>query len=297
MFLASKTGPKRRFRAANPAQYYHQTEIIGIDTHKALDEKTGIGWSLKNETTKLKCLMIALLCSVQAEAELLLAKASVTKTTTFGAKTVITGRLVGRDILLCVGGMGKVNAAHAATLLLTHFQPEELLIFGVGGAYPSSGAMVGDIALAREEIAGDEGVLTVDGFKDTEYIGIPLLKTATSKIYTTYPAPEGLLQQARTALASIRHDGNVHVGGFITLSTCTGTATRARELEERYHGLCENMEGAAAAQVALCHDIPWLEVRGISNIVEDRDLKKWDILKAAEIAQNAVMHILEGWRQ
>jgi futalosine hydrolase len=240
--------------------------------------------------------MIALLCSVEAEAELLLAKTSVTKTATFGAKTVIAGRLADRDILLCVGGMGKVNAAHAATLLLTHFQPEALCIFGVGGAYPSSGAMVGDIALAQEEIAGDEGVLTVDGFKDTEYIGIPLLKTATSKIYTTYPASEGLLQRSRKALASIRHNGNVHVGSFVTLSTCTGTTARARELEGRYHGLCENMEGAAAAQVALCHDVPWLEVRGISNIVEDRDLKKWNIAKAAEAAQRAVRVILEGGR-
>jgi futalosine hydrolase len=239
--------------------------------------------------------MIALLCSVQAEAELLLAKVEATKTTHFGSKTVIAGRLADQDVLLCVGGMGKVNAAHAATFLATHFRPEALLIFGVGGAYPGSGAAVGDIALAKEEIAGDEGVLTVDGFKDTEYIGIPLLKTATSKIYSTYPASEDLLQRSHKALASIRHEGTVHVGSFITLSTCTGTTARARELEGRYHGLCENMEGAAAAHVALCHDVPWLEVRGISNIVEDRDLEKWNRPKAAEATQNAVMHILRGW--
>jgi futalosine hydrolase len=240
--------------------------------------------------------MIALLCSVQAETEALLAKAAVTKTASFGVHSVIAGRLADQEILLCVGGMGKVNAAHAATLLLTHFDPEALLIFGVGGAYPSSRAAVGDIALAKEEIAGDEGVLTADGFKDTEYMGIPLLQTATATIYRRYPAPESLLQRSRNTLAAV-HDGAVHVGPFVTLSTCTGTTARARELEDRYHGLCENMEGAAAAQVALCHDVPWLEVRGISNIVEDRDLKKWNIPKAAEAAQNAVIHILRGWRR
>jgi futalosine hydrolase len=241
--------------------------------------------------------MIALLCSVQAEAESLLAKITVTKTTPFGTKTVTAGRLADQDIALCVGGMGKVNAAHAATFLLTRFGPEALLIFGVGGAYPSSGAAVGDIALAKEEIAGDEGVLTVDGFKDAEYIGIPLLKTATATIYSGYPAPPSLLQQSRKTLSSIRHDGIVHVGTFVTLSTCTGTTARAQELEDRYHGLCENMEGAAAAQVALCHDVPWLEVRGISNIVEDRDLGKWNISKATEAVQSAVLHILREWRR
>ncbi len=70
---------------------------------------------------------------------------------------------------------------------------------------------------------------------------------------------------------------------------------RAKELEERYHALCENMEGAAAAQVAELHGAPWLEVRGISNIVEDRDLKKWDIPRAAQNVQQAVLQILEGW--
>lgn len=55
------------------------------------------------------------------------------------------------------------------------------------------------------------------------------------------------------------------------------------------------MEGAAAAQVAELHGVPWLELRGISNIVEDRDLKKWNIPAAADAAQMAVEQILDGW--
>lgn len=241
--------------------------------------------------------MIALLCSVQAEAQLLLSKLVVTGTTKLGAKSIIAGTLAGRQVLLCVGGMGKVNAAHAAALIIAAFSPEALIIFGVGGAYPSSGAVVGDLALAQVEIAGDEGVLTHDGFKDMEYIGIPLLKTATSVIFTTYPASEPLLKKVlhRLLASSEPRRTDVHFGPFVTLSTCTGTTARARQLEERYHGLCENMEGAAAAQVAGLHDIPWIEVRGISNIVEDRDLQKWDIPKAAEAGQTAVLQILEGW--
>jgi len=241
--------------------------------------------------------MIALLCSVQAEAELLLKETAVRDRSPLGSKVLLTGTLAKQEILLCVGGMGKVNAAHAATLLLTRYNLEALLIFGIGGAYPSSGAQVGDVAVAKEEIAGDEGVLTLDGFKDSQYIGISLLKTATSEIYTTYPASEELLKVSLRTLASHeKGDGRVHSGTFVTLSTCTGTSARARELEGRYHGLCENMEGAAAAHVAACHDVPWLEVRGISNLVEDRDLKKWDIPRAASAAQEAVVRILQGWK-
>jgi futalosine hydrolase len=242
-----------------------------------------------------KKIMIALLCSVKAEADLLLARVTVARTTPLGCKVIVEGTVAGRDIVLCVGGMGKVNAAHAAAVLLTGYRPEALIVFGVGGAYPLSGARIGDVALAREEIAGDEGVLTVEGFKDAEFMGIPLLKTATAELYSTYGASKRLLEQAEAALNERPEFGKIHVGPFVTLSTCTGTNARARELEERYHGLCENMEGAAAAQVAACHNVPWLEVRGISNIVENRDLKKWNIPKAAEVAQKAVIAVLEGW--
>ena len=240
--------------------------------------------------------MIALLCSVQAEAELLLSKLQISGTAMAGSKSIIHGMLAGQQVLLCAGGMGKVNAAHASTVMITEFGPEALIVFGIGGAYPSSGAQIRDVVLAREEIAGDEGVLTKDGFRDTEYIGIPLIRTASSVLYTTFPAAP-LLERSLRALrsSSTRDRANVHVGPFVTLSTCTGTSTRALELEGRYHGLCENMEGAAAAQVAALHEVPWIEVRGISNIVEDRDLTKWDIAGASLTAQKAVLTILESW--
>jgi len=238
--------------------------------------------------------MIALLCSVQVEAELLLSKTTIAKSVIIGSKSIIHGTLAGHRILLCIAGMGKVNAAHATTLLLSQFNPHVLIVFGIGGAYPSSGAHVGDIAIANNEIAGDDGVMTTDGFRDAEYIGIPLIKTAKATMYTTYPAPEALVQRSLQALVS--YDGlgaaQVHVGTFVTLSTCTGTTSQARSLENRYHGLCENMEGAAAAQVAELHNIPWLEVRGISNIVEDRNLDTWDIPSAANSVQKAVIRLL-----
>ena len=79
--------------------------------------------------------MIGLMCSIQTEAERLLEATAITKSTTAGSKLLIEGILYGRQVLLCVSGMGKVNAAHAATLLVTRFMPEALLVFGIGGAY------------------------------------------------------------------------------------------------------------------------------------------------------------------
>jgi len=208
---------------------------------------------------------------------------------------MIEGTLAGRQVVLSIGGMGKANAAHAATMLLSRPGIEALIVFGIAGAYPGSGARIGDVALATQEISGDEGVLTPDGFKGTEHIGIPLVRIGSAQMYNTFPAPARLLDRARRALASF--PAPVHEGPFVTVSACSGTMERVRELEQRYHGLCENMEGAAAAQVALYHDVPWLEVRGISNLTEDRDLRRWDIPGAALNAQKAVLAVLEGFNR
>jgi futalosine hydrolase len=52
------------------------------------------------------------------------------------------------------------------------------------------------------------------------------------------------------------------------------------------------MEGAAAALVCARQHIPFCELRGISNLVEDRNLAKWDLAAAAQIAQQALITLL-----
>ena len=56
------------------------------------------------------------------------------------------------------------------------------------------------------------------------------------------------------------------------------------------------MEGAAVAQLCARFGVPFFEVRGISNLVEDRDLSRWDLPAAAAAAQQAVRAVLAGWR-
>jgi futalosine hydrolase len=53
------------------------------------------------------------------------------------------------------------------------------------------------------------------------------------------------------------------------------------------------MEGAAVAHVALRHGLDCMEIRGVSNMVEDRDLSRWDIAGAAEQAQRFILAFIE----
>jgi futalosine hydrolase len=83
-------------------------------------------------------------------------------------------------------------------------------------------------------------------------------------------------------------------GVFLTVSTVTGTRERALELRRRHKALCENMEGAAVAQVCALYGIPLLEIRGISNMVEDRDALGWEKGLAALNCQRAVLELIRS---
>jgi futalosine hydrolase len=76
---------------------------------------------------------------------------------------------------------------------------------------------------------------------------------------------------------------------FVTMTSCTGTDRDARAIEARTGGAVESMEGAAVAHVAHLHGVRVGEVRGISNIVTDRDTRAWRLKEAAAAAQEALI--------
>ncbi len=174
--------------------------------------------------------------------------------------------------VLCTG-VGPVNAAHAVTLAISRARPNAIIVCGIGGAYPDSGLGIGDVACAETECYGDLGATSPDGFLDMQALGFPIVK-GPPPIFNVLP------MQVFPSPARVR---------FVTMSSCTGTDVAARAIAARTGGAVENMEGAAVAHVAAIHGIPVGELRGISNIVTDRNTNAWRITEAATAAQEALL--------
>lgn len=77
--------------------------------------------------------MIGVVIALQGEAEILLSQMKITRSLTVSGKNVHVGRAFGKDIALCVCGVGKVNAALGTQLLVSKFDAEKILNFGVAG--------------------------------------------------------------------------------------------------------------------------------------------------------------------
>ena len=254
--------------------------------------------------------MIALMSSVPEEGNLLARQ--LKRKTLLAGKPVYTGRINDKAVVYMISGMGKTNASHAATILLEKFSPKILVLLGVGGAYPSTGLTIGDMVVAEKEVYGDEGVMLKDDFHGTEFMGIPLLKKGSRRYFNEFPLDKSLIRRAKNILSPFffrpplvmqgkkglkekRGEFKIQSGTFVTVSTCTGTGKKALDLEKRFGALCENMEGASVAHVCAMYDTPMIELRGISNIVSERDKDKWNIRLAAAHCQEAAMELLKNF--
>ncbi|PLX97164.1 MAG: futalosine hydrolase [Desulfuromonas sp.] len=241
--------------------------------------------------------MIALIAAHPLETTLLQRQLSPCEVLTLGGSSLYRGRLHGQNILLFHCGVGKAAAAAAVTELLLTYPVETVILFGCGGAYLPGPLRVGDLALASEEYFGDEGVITPDGFLDMEALNLPLLERKGERYFNALPVTTELLEQAFSSSRKLteRSGRRIAVGRFVTVSSCSGSDAQGELLQQRCDGICENMEGAAVARICLLRQVPFLEIRGISNLVENRDPRRWDLEAGCTIAQQAVLELLDSW--
>ncbi|MBM9513727.1 futalosine hydrolase [Desulfogranum marinum] len=187
-----------------------------------------------------------------------------------------------------VTGIGPVETATRLASFLATFPRKVscVLNIGIGGAYLGRQNGVGllDLCLAKHEILGDLGICFDDRIE-------PLPGEGLGGKYT-FELDQSLLRQACDILDE--HEIVYKVGNFVTVNGVSATERRGTMLGNLHQGLCENMEGAAAARVCEEFAVPLVELRCISNLVEDRNRENWQIKPAADKCAEAAAMVLRG---
>jgi futalosine nucleosidase len=191
-----------------------------------------------------------------------------------------------------VTGVGPVEAAVRLTAFLaaTSLPLDGVVNFGVAGAYIAppnrSGAAILDICLAEREVLADLGICADDDVR-------PLRGTGFA-VVDSFELDADLRCRAESLLAAAAIP--YHIGVFATVSSASGTRRRGELLAKRHQALCENMEGAAVARVCRHFDLPLLELRCISNLVEDRNLRNWQLHNACDRCGEVTALVVKGLR-
>ena len=131
--------------------------------------------------------MIGAVIAMQSEADILLNEMKILRSLTISGKTVHVGQAYGKDIAVCICGVGKVNAALGAQLLVSKFDAEKLLNFGVAGGL-NSGTKLCQVYQIAKAVQFDFDLVDLNGTKigtlneyTDNYLGLNVIGDAFEK--------------------------------------------------------------------------------------------------------------------
>lgn len=182
-------------------------------------------------------------------------------------------------VRLC--GFGPVAAAARASQLLAELRPQRVLLVGIAGAYDVESHPVGEAfepdAVALHGVGAGEG---------EDHLGPPALG------FPQWPGEngEGSIEDRLRLAAPDGADG-------LLLTTCAASSNPAEAALRHARfpdAVAEDMEAFAVAIACTLAGVPCRVIRGISNLVGDRDPAHWRIPSALAAARRLALVALEG---
>lgn len=206
--------------------------------------------------------MIGVVIAMQSEADILLDEMQVSRSLTVSGKKIHVGMAYGKEIALCVCGVGKVNAALGSQLLVSKFDAKCLLNFGVAGGlnkntklcqvYQISGAVQFDFDLVQ--LNGTK-IGTLNEYTEN-YLTLNLFKAPLEK-------------------------------------RKLGTSDRFNDSPDDYKLLTQDleadirdMEGAAVVQAAYAAELPVYAVKAISDVAGSGSTTEQFLINKDKALQN-----------
>ena len=232
-------------------------------------KKIGIIGAMELEVTTLRSLM---------DIERTVKKASL---------TFYEGKLEGKEIVLVQCGIGKVNSALCAQILISEFNVDAVVNTGVAGAIHSS-LGVNDIVISTEAIQYDVDVRAF-GYEKGQ---IPQMDNSIFK------ADERLVNAAyEFSLEQVKDKGfNIVKGRIATGDIFISSKELKEELDNDFKAYCGEMEGGAIAHVCSLNNIPFVIIRAMSDKADGSADVTYDefVVEAAENSKDIVLKMLRA---
>lgn len=227
--------------------------------------------------------MLGIICAMQVEADGILKLASNTQEEIINNMRFIRGTLNGKDIVVVVCGVGKVNAALCATTMINRFSPELIINSGVAGAL-SPLVSIGDLVVASKAVEHDMNT-TALGDKQGE-ISLPDGKIMYFECDKDAVA---LLTKCGKELPDTKVTQGIVASGDMFVSN-----RRKRLLiNDRFGAMACEMEGAAIGHVCYCCKVPFAILRAISDDMDEN--KGVDFVKFCSLAAEKTVRVMDGF--
>ena len=157
------------------------------------------------------------------------------------------------NVMACCGGVGKVNAAMAAQLLIDRYHPDLILNAGVAGCFEE--LPIGTLVLAEGFMQHDFDTSAVDG---PDAVG--LIDTVNRKVIPTSDFDRACAAMDATGMPY--RTGTVATGDWFAVP-----GQRVDFIRDTFHPLLIEMEGCAVAQVCWRNNVKFMAIKSVSDCV------------------------------
>ncbi len=189
------------------------------------------------------------------------------------------GTYQGKEIVVVRSGIGKVNAAMCAQILVDEFQVELIINTGIAGGI-ADGIEIGDIVISEDALQHD---MDATGF-GYEVGVIPQMETSV------FAADPKIVQLADQVCKKENPDINTYIGRIVSGDQFISSREKKEWLGDTFKGYCAEMEGAAIAQAAYLNHVKFVIIRAISDKADNTACEDYPQFeqKAAEHAVKLV---------
>lgn len=229
--------------------------------------------------------MIGIIAAMQEETVYLKQHMIDVESLIVGEYTFFSGRILQTPVVLLQCGIGKVNAAIGATLLIERFKPKFIINTGAAGGLHES-LSVGDIVISIA-VQHHDVDLTVWGYAHGQLPQLPVSFSPSQELIdAAQRAAEKMSMQVTQGLI-VSGDSFIHQDVDI------------KKIKQNFPDVhAVEMEGAAIAQVCHQFQIPFVIIRALSDIAgKESPISFEQFLKqAAQNSAQLTLHTLENMR-
>jgi futalosine hydrolase len=186
-----------------------------------------------------------------------------------------------REIETLLTGIGSVSTTYFLTRKIQARRPDLIIQAGIAGCFGEK--KLAELVTVKEDSFADMGAV-----EDGQFKNIFDLRLADKD---SPPFRNGVLINPHENLLSLPLLDQVK---GISVNEITTDKTRLDWHKQKYSPVVESMEGAAFHYVCLTEMIPFLQIRGISNYIGERDKTKWKIREAIQALNEKLIGLINS---
>ncbi len=228
---------------------------------------------------------LGIIGAMDEEVDILVDLMNVKETIEKASLKFYKGEIENKDIVVVRCGIGKVNSALCAQILISEFCVDAIINTGVAGALNCE-LDVFDIVISTDAIQYDFDT-TVFGHKKGE---IPRMETSV------FVADERLVNLAYESSKEEVKTHKIVKGRVVTGDKFISSKELKDELVDEFDAYCGEMEGASIAHVCHVNKIPFVIIRAMSDKADgSADVSYEEFVKDAAInSKDIVVNMLKS---